>query len=119
MTTPPDANSVVPQSPAGPRTVHLALTGDLDYDTCGELLLQVRAALHDCEEAENLRMDCQELGVVDSMGLSTLLQIHRSACGKGISFHLLNIGPALERLLRLTGTFDHLTAPGPVPPPLA
>lgn len=61
-----------------------ALTGDLDYDTCGELLRRVHSALDDREDVGDLRLDCRELGAVDSMGLSTLLQIHRSAGHYGI-----------------------------------
>ncbi|MFM9632558.1 MULTISPECIES: STAS domain-containing protein [Streptomyces] len=72
----------------------LALAGDLDYDTCGDVLDQVRQALLDRDDVENLRLNCRELAVVDSMGLSTLLQIHRSARADGIRFHLDDVGPA-------------------------
>ncbi|MFF8939656.1 STAS domain-containing protein [Streptomyces paradoxus] len=95
----------------GPHAVRLALTGDLDYDTCGELLQRVRTALEEGAGAGELHLDCAALGTVDSMGLSTLLQIHRSACREGIAFHLDDIGPALRRLLELTGTYEHLTTP--------
>ena len=111
MTTSPDAEPDVPSpSPDPRRTVRLALTGDLDYDTCGNLLQQVRLALREHEGAEELRLDCGELDAVDSMGLSTLLQIHRAACQDGIGFRLDNIGPVLKRLLDLTGTYEHLHA---------
>jgi hypothetical protein len=59
--------------------VCLALTGDLDYDTCGELLRRVRTALDG-------RRD-------------------------GIAFHLDGVGPALRRLLGLTGAYEYLTSP--------
>lgn len=110
MTTSPDADPVESPSPAGRHTVRLALEGDLDYDTSGDVLHQVRLALLDREHVEDLRLDCRELEVVDSMGLSTLLQIHRSAHQDGVRLHLDNIGPALRRLLELTGTYDYLTA---------
>lgn len=100
-----------------PHTVRLALTGDLDYDTCGELLQRVRTALDDRGAVEELHLDCGALGTVDSMGLSTLLQIHRSACRDSIAFHLDDVGPALRRLLELTGTYEHLTTPGQSEPP--
>ncbi|MEV6612997.1 STAS domain-containing protein [Streptomyces sp. NPDC051051] len=98
-----------PSSPTGRHTVRLALEGDLDYDTSGDVLHQVRLTILDREHVEDLRLDCRELEVVDSMGLSTLLQIHRSAHQEGVRFHLDNIGPALRRLLELTGTYDYLT----------
>ncbi|MFD8231944.1 STAS domain-containing protein [Streptomyces sp. NPDC059696] len=96
---------------SGPHTVRLALTGDLDYDTCAELLQRVRAALEGRVDVGELRLDCGRLGLVDSMGLSTLLQIHRVACRDGIAFHLDEVGPALRRLLELTGTYEYLTTP--------
>ncbi|MCF4136316.1 STAS domain-containing protein [Streptomyces sp. Tue 6430] len=97
-------------SPTGRHTVRLALEGDLDHDTSGDVLHRVRLALLDREDVEDLRLDCRELEAVDSMGLSTLLQIHRSAQQGGVRFHLDNIGPALRRLLEITGTHDYLTA---------
>ncbi|MGV9557764.1 STAS domain-containing protein [Streptomyces sp. NPDC003522] len=109
MTTSPDADPVETPSPSGRRTVRLALEGDLDYDTSGDVLHQVRLALLDGEDAEDLRLDCRDLETVDSMGLATLLQIHRSARQDGLRFHLDNIGPALRRLLEITGTYDYLT----------
>ncbi|MFE8964650.1 STAS domain-containing protein [Streptomyces iakyrus] len=116
---------MTPSFGTGPHVVRLALTGDLDYDTCGELLQRVRTALDGGEGVEDLHLDCGALGTVDSMGLSTLLQIHRSAGREGIAFHLDDIGPALRRLLELTGTYEHLTTPrqaeppGPSGPPVA
>ncbi|MEW2614047.1 STAS domain-containing protein [Streptomyces sp. NPDC047880] len=102
---------------SGPHTVRLALTGDLDYDTCAELLQRVRAALEGREDVDELRLDCGRLELVDSMGLSTLLQIHRSACRDGIAFHLDDVGPALRRLMELTGTYEYLTTPQQSEPP--
>ncbi|WP_167536453.1 STAS domain-containing protein [Streptomyces ficellus] len=120
MTATPDPDPAVTPPPAGPHTVHLALTGDLDYDAYGEFLQQARAALEGRSDVTDLRLDCREAGLVDSMGLSALLQIHRSAEENGIRFHLDHIGPALRRLMELTGTYEHLTAlqqPGPRPGP--
>ncbi|MFH0521398.1 STAS domain-containing protein [Streptomyces sp. M41] len=90
--------------------MRVTLTGDLDYDTCNSVLHQVRTALQEHEGVQDLHLDCRELGMVDSMGLSTLLQIHRSAGRDGIVFHLDNIGPSLRRLLEITGTYTYLTA---------
>ncbi|WP_063788061.1 STAS domain-containing protein [Streptomyces sp. NRRL B-1140] len=108
---------MTPSFGTGPHTVRLALTGDLDYDSCAELLERVRRALDDGGEVQELHLDCRELGLVDSMGLSTLLQIHRSACRDGIALHLADVGPALRRLLELTGTYEYLTTPRQYEPP--
>ncbi|MFJ4560847.1 STAS domain-containing protein [Streptomyces massasporeus] len=108
---------MTPSFGTGPHPVRLALTGDLDYDTCGELLLRVRAALDGRREVTDLHLDCRELELVDSMGLSTLLEIHRSAGRDGVAFHLEGVGPALRRLLELTGTYEYLTSPQRSGPP--
>ncbi|MER7479791.1 STAS domain-containing protein [Streptomyces sp. NPDC126510] len=108
---------MTPSFGTGPHSVRLALTGDLDYDSCAELLQRVRTALDVGGKAEELHLDCRELGLVDSMGLSTLLQIHRSACRDGIAFHLDEVGPALRRLLELTGVYEYLTTRRQSDPP--
>jgi anti-anti-sigma factor len=107
----PDADPVVTPVPAGPHTVCLAVTGDLDYGTCNELIEQVYLALCDRDDVRELRLDCREAGLVDSMGLSALLQVRRSTGRDGIGFHLDNVGPALRRLLELTGTHEYLSTP--------
>jgi anti-anti-sigma factor len=111
VTTSPDAQPVAATPSAGAHTVHLSFTGDLDYDTYGELLQLVHARLCDRPDVKHLRLDCQELDVVDSMGLAALLQIHRTAQQNGFGFHLDNIGPVLQRLLEVTGTYEYLTTP--------
>jgi anti-anti-sigma factor len=110
VTTSPESDPAAAPAALGRRTVRVALTGDLDYDTSDGLLHQVRQALHDCPDARELRLDCQNLGATDSTGLSTLLQIHRSAGDDGIGFHMDNIGHPLRRLLDLTGVHEYLTA---------
>ncbi|MHC3454533.1 MULTISPECIES: STAS domain-containing protein [Streptomyces] len=103
------------RAPVGRRPAHRE-TGPRrrpgDHDTCDGLLRRARSALDGREDVGDLRLDCRELGNVDSMGLSTLPQIHRSAGHDGIGFHLDEVGPALRRLLEVTGTCTYLTTPG-------
>ncbi|MFI6520596.1 STAS domain-containing protein [Spirillospora sp. NPDC050679] len=101
---------------AGPHTLVLALSGDLDYGTGDEVLQTARLALRGHEGVRELRLDCRELGMVDSTGLSVLLQVHRDASEDGVGFHLDDMGPLLERLLHLTGTYEHLTTARPAEP---
>nr|WP_237518730.1 STAS domain-containing protein [Streptomyces sp. SID5910] len=89
------------------------MLGDLDYDTGDAVLDTVQRALREHEGVRELRLDCRELGAVDSTGLSVLLQLHRLACRDRIGFRLEDIGPALKRLLDVTGTYEHLTTPDP------
>lgn len=111
MTAFPFAPPVLPLPADAPHTVRLALVGDLDYEVGDEVLHQVLQALRGGEDVRDLRLDCQGLGTVDSVGLSVLLQIHRHTSEDGTGFHLDNMGPGLERLLRITGTHEYLTTP--------
>ena len=61
-----------------------------------------------------LRIDCAGIGYCDSYGLSSLLMIRRRTRAAGVELHLDNRVGALERLLRVTNTLEHLTgADGP------
>ncbi|MEU3661440.1 STAS domain-containing protein [Streptomyces sp. NPDC032940] len=112
MTASPDTPVVVLPTPH-PHSVRLALLGDLDYDN-GDLVLEaVQRALREHDGVRELRLDCRELRAVDSTGLSVLLLMHRLARRDGIGFHLDAIGPALKRLLDITGTYEHLTTAHP------
>lgn len=116
MTAPPDAPLVVVQPDPRPHVVSLALRGDLDYDTGDEVLDAVRRALSERPDARALLLDCRGLADVDSTGLSVLLQVHRLAARREIGFRLENPPSALERLLTVTGTLEHLTSPAPALP---
>ncbi|MER6323234.1 STAS domain-containing protein [Streptomyces coelicoflavus] len=92
-----------------PYTLCLALVGDLDHEVGDEVLDRARKALRGCEGVRSLRLNCRELEMADSTGLSVLLQLRRDAHEAGIRFHLDDTRPVLERLLRITGTHDYLT----------
>ena len=92
-----------------PRTLRIAVRGDLDYATHKELMDAAATALADPQELSDLRIDCAELRVCDSSGLSALLMIRRRASDAGVRLHLDQRGPALERILTVTGTLEHLT----------
>lgn len=100
-----------------PYTLCLALVGDLDHEVGDEVLDRARKALRGCEGVRSLRLNCRELEVADSTGLSVLLQLRRDAQEAGIRFHLDDTRPILERLLRITGTYDYLTCTSAACPP--
>ncbi|MER7956905.1 STAS domain-containing protein [Streptomyces sp. NPDC096030] len=116
MTAFPDAEPVVLQPSTAPQTLCLALVGDLGYENSEEVLELVGEALRSREDARTLRLDCRRLDMVDSTGLSALLQIHRWTQRDGVDLYLDHPGPVLERVLRITGTYEHLTAPRPPSP---
>ncbi|MFE2021772.1 STAS domain-containing protein [Streptomyces sp. NPDC059499] len=88
---------------AGPGTARLSLVGDLDYDTSGELTRQADACLTEFPDLRELHLDCARLRLCDSMGVSTLLMVHRRTSERDVALHLDNPPPFLERVLDLTG----------------
>ncbi|MFE0677347.1 STAS domain-containing protein [Streptomyces sp. NPDC058867] len=98
----------------GPHALVVAVGGDLDYDTGDTFLTLVACALdtHAREHGptlRHLRLDCADLGLVDSVGLSTLLMLRRRTHPAGIALHLDNRPLQLARLLDITGTGGYLT----------
>lgn len=99
-------------------TVRVELRGDLDHHVADALLAAVarvlaepvgmpeRHALH------ALHLDCAGLVSVDSSGLSALLMVRRLTDAAGVRLHLEERPVQLDRMLQVTGTLSHLTAPG-------
>ncbi|WP_224390969.1 STAS domain-containing protein [Pseudonocardia sp. ICBG1293] len=98
-------------SPA-PDLAVVTLSGDLDYASSDALTDGVGALLRDRPTVRELRIDCAGVGYCDSYGLSSLLMIRRRTRTAGAALHLDNRGDALERLLRVTSTLEHLTGAG-------
>ncbi|MEW1926231.1 STAS domain-containing protein [Streptomyces sp. NPDC088360] len=92
-------------------TVRIEVHGDLDYDNADHLLHAVTTKIAQHPRLRDLHLHCAGLDVVDSMGLSILLMIHRKTSAAVVRLHLDDRTAKLDRLLRLTGTLDHLTAP--------
>ncbi|MGW5861405.1 STAS domain-containing protein [Streptomyces sp. NPDC055239] len=92
-------------------TVRIELHGDLDYDNADHLLRAVTDKLAEHPRLGDLHLHCAGLDVIDSMGLSILLMVHRRTSAAGVRLHLDDRTAKLDRLLALTGTLDHLTAP--------
>ncbi|WP_225823399.1 STAS domain-containing protein [Streptomyces naphthomycinicus] len=86
------------------------VSGDLDLDTGDHLVETVTEHLARHPEAPAVRLDFGELSWIDSGGLSALLMVHRRARTAGRALFLDRRPALLERLLRQTGTLDHLTA---------
>ncbi|MFF9150080.1 STAS domain-containing protein [Streptomyces sp. NPDC055051] len=96
--------------------LRMTLTGELAWDSAEELLDAARPHLvpgrsHPGPDAAptDLHVDCSGLTLCDSMGLSALLTLHRLAAAAGARLHLDDRPPLLDRLLLLTGTYEHLT----------
>ncbi|MGW3853136.1 STAS domain-containing protein [Streptomyces fagopyri] len=99
---------------AGPGTAHFTVSGDLDYDTCDQLLQRTDEFLTAHPEVRDLRLDCSKLQFCDSMGISILLMIHRRTSAQNTQLHLDSPPPFLERILSTTG-IQHLFSPAQIP----
>ncbi|KGI70424.1 STAS domain-containing protein [Mycolicibacterium rufum] len=86
----------------------LRVGGDLDYQSTGELIAAVSAALAG-PSVTDLHLDFTELTFCDSAGLSGLLLIHRKTSTAGVHLHLDHRPAQLQRILDITGVLDHLT----------
>ncbi|WP_329031346.1 STAS domain-containing protein [Streptomyces sp. NBC_01725] len=111
MTTIPPAGLLLTVSLTNEHTVCVSIEGDLDYDSSQQLLDEARRQLSRHTGTRHLRLDCSRLVTCDSMGLATLLAVHRVTDAAGVRLHLDGRPASLDRILRLTGTLRHLTDP--------
>ncbi|MEV7405181.1 STAS domain-containing protein [Streptomyces sp. NPDC091267] len=88
---------------AGPGTARVHLAGDLEYDTTDELLRRVDRCLTEQPHLRDLHLDCAQLRLCDSMGLSSFIEIRRSTAARDVRLHLDNPPPFLGRMLTITG----------------
>ncbi|MEV2250713.1 STAS domain-containing protein [Streptomyces sp. NPDC050147] len=96
----------------GVLTVHVG--GSLEHGVTDSLVATVTEQLDRARasgrQAHQLVLDLAQLTFVDSMGLASLLMARRVADAHGVALRLDRRPDCLDRLLRLTCTFDHLTA---------
>ncbi|MGW4436994.1 STAS domain-containing protein [Streptomyces sp. NPDC004596] len=98
-----------------PSALTVRVAGELDYDTCDELVDTVVTGLAGPPAPRHVRLDFADLTWIDSMGLSALLMIHRYTRAAGAALHLVHRPDVLERVLRHTNVLGHLTAPVTTP----
>ncbi|MFD3547308.1 STAS domain-containing protein [Streptomyces sp. NPDC058655] len=105
-------------SPSGPLrltradadgAVRIALHGNFDHQNADALLDVVTSVLAEPEGRRDLHLDCGGIVALDSSGLSTLLMVRRLTDGAGVGLYLHGRPPRLDRMLKVTGTLDHLT----------
>ncbi|MGW3661917.1 STAS domain-containing protein [Streptomyces sp. NPDC005141] len=92
--------------------VHLEVHGFLDYDSAEQFLAGATRQLAGNPGLRALHLDCTGLDGIDSMGLAMLLMLHRRTTSAHVVLHLDGRPPALERMLDITGTLDHLVPGG-------
>ncbi|GAA3373067.1 STAS domain-containing protein [Streptomyces racemochromogenes] len=112
MTSPPSAPLTLTPS-ASRGTGRVELSGDLDHHHADLLVETVGRLLAEQPGLRDLRLDCAGLSAVDSSGLAALLMVRRRTDRAGAELHLDGRPAHLNRLLEITGTLHHLTAPTP------
>lgn len=97
-------------TPAGDSgdEARLELNGFLDYDSADHFLAVATSQISDSPGLRTLHIDCGGLSGIDSTGLATLLMLHRRTSAARVVLFLNDRPAALERMLDITGTMEHL-----------
>ena len=90
----------------------VAVQGDLDAATGPRLSAAVSALTTD--GLAGVVVDLDRVSFVDSRGLSALLESHRAVTGRDMTFTVVNLKPAIQRLFRITGV-QHVLLDGDTP----
>jgi anti-anti-sigma factor len=93
------------------RSAILHIAGDVDYTTTSQLVEAAEKLLKDHPVLKNLHLDCAQMTLCDSAGISGLMMIHQRTSAAGVHLHLDRRPSFFERILDITGILDHLTAP--------
>ncbi|MEX0168294.1 STAS domain-containing protein [Streptomyces sp. LMG1-1-1.1] len=96
---PPGRLAVERRRDAGPGTVLLLLSGELDHDTAAPL----RNALEENSARGRLVVDCSGLGFCDSTGLNLLLRARLRHLAEGGRVDLAGLRPPVDRMFEITG----------------
>ncbi|HEX4394716.1 MAG TPA: STAS domain-containing protein [Mycobacterium sp.] len=89
------------------RSTCVRIAGDLDYETAGDLVEAASQLLARQNPVSDLHLDFSELRFLDSAALSGLLMLQRRASQAGVALHLDHRPQFLDRVLQVTGLFDH------------
>ncbi|OBH82964.1 STAS domain-containing protein [Mycobacterium scrofulaceum] len=90
------------------RSACVRVSGDLVYETVDAMVDAAVRVLGQQPALTHLHLDLAELAFCDSAGLSGLLLVHRRSAQAGVLLHLDHRPRFLDRILDLTGTFEHL-----------
>ena len=84
----------------GDGTSRVRLEGEIDLAVKDDLIECVRASL---AHAVRVELDFAEVSFIDSSGLGALVLLHKEAGGVGKKLFLMNLSPAIDHLLEITG----------------
>jgi anti-sigma B factor antagonist len=86
---------------AGALVVRAA--GEIDIATAPALLRVLAEATGQARSGEVAVLDLTEVSFLNSTGLGALVAARRDAEGRGVSWRLCGLQPAVQRVLELTG----------------
>jgi anti-anti-sigma factor len=89
------------------RSTSVRIVGDLDYQTTDDLVEVASQLLAQQSTMSDLHLDFSELTFLDSAALSGLLTLHRRTSQAGVALHLDHRPQFLDRVLQVTGLFEH------------
>ena len=89
------------------RSTSVRITGDLDYQTTDDLVEVASHLLAQQSAMSDLHLDFSELTFLDSAALSGLLTLHGRTSAARVALHLDHRPQFLDRVLQVTGLFDH------------
>ncbi len=89
------------------QSTTIRIVGDLDYQTTDDLVEVASQLLVRENTRSDLHLDFSELTFLDSAALSGLLTLHGRTSQAGIALHLDHRPQFLDRVLQVTGLFEH------------
>lgn len=92
--------------------VRLAVTGEIDMVTVGDLSAVFPAVLAD-RGVTGVEVDFAEVTFCDSAGIRTLDEAYGMATQRGVWFRLINLRPSVRRVFEIVGVLEALTRPAP------
>jgi anti-anti-sigma factor len=94
------------------RTRRVAVSGDVDLATAAALRSTLMAALDGPPPTPAvLLIDMSGVGFLDSTGIGALVGVRNHAIGKGCQVLLVELQPAVRRILVMTGLLDRFLRP--------
>jgi anti-anti-sigma factor len=89
------------------QSTSVRIVGDLDYQTTDDLVEVASQLVAQRSPMSDLHLDFSELTFLDSAALSGLVTLHGRTSQAGVALHLDHRPQFLDRVLQVTGLFDH------------
>jgi anti-anti-sigma factor len=91
---------------------NVELSGAVDLQTAPSLSAELVEMINVAEPGDVLRLDLENISLLDSSGLSVLLSAHKLAAGRDVRLTLTGLPRHVERTLSITGLDEVLHIAG-------